>query len=195
MILVENGHEKQTGKKQDFAKGGEAGAKERQKNGHEGKDRGDKEKYEMQIAELKSIAEEYKQTLQRLQAEFENAGKRREREKDEFMKFAAMKTIEEFLPIADSIEEGMRQAEKSGNAEMKSGFELLGKQFTQVLARNGVRQIETTGKKFDHGLHEALMTGKEGSEEDDVVLEEFRKGYTINGKVLRPAKVKVNKKP
>ncbi len=150
--------------------------------------------YEKRFAELSKIAQDYKDTLQRLQAEFENAAKRTEREREDFRKFAGARIIEEFIPLADSIDAGLKQAEKSKNAEMQNGFEMLRKQFTKVLGRNGVHRIETTGKKFDHSLHEALMTTKDETKEDDIILEEFSKGYTMNGKMLRPSKVKINRK-
>ena len=153
-----------------------------------------KNDYEGQIEELKARAADYKETLQRLQAEFENAGKRLEREKDEFRKFVGAKSVEGFLPLVDSVEEGIKQAAKSGNEEMRKGFEALKAQFAGALDANGVKQIETIGRKFDHALHEALMTGNEGAKGDEEILEEFRKGYTINGRILRPAKVKVNRK-
>jgi|SRR3989344_3539429 len=153
-----------------------------------------KEGYEKQIAELKEIAQSHKDTLQRLQAEFENTIKRAEREKGEFRRFASAKTIEDFIPIIDSIEEGIKHAQKSGNKEMKQGFETLKKQAIQVLGNNGVEQIETIGKKFDHALHEVLMTEKDETKGDEIITEEFSKGYSVNGKALRPAKVKINKK-
>ena len=147
-----------------------------------------------EIAELKKISEEYKDTMQRLQAEFENFKKRNERENEEFRKFVHGKTLEEFLPIVDSLYEGINQAGRKKNEEMKKGFEFVLKQLLQILDRNGVRKIETEGKKFDHNLHEVLMTSKDESKGDEIVLEELQRGYMINGKVLRPAKVKVNKR-
>ena len=147
-----------------------------------------------QIAELKALAAEYKDMLQRLQAEFENAAKRAEREREDFMKFAGARTVQGFLPVIDSVEEALKQAEKTGNTEMKKGLEMIRAQLVKALESNGVKRIETAGKKFDHALHEVLMTGNEAAKEDDAVLEEFGKGYTLGGKVLRPAKVKVNKK-
>ncbi len=147
-----------------------------------------------QAEELRNLNEEYKETLQRLQAEFENYRKRAEKEGSEFLKLANAKLIENFLPIVDSMETAIKQAEKAGNAEMKAGFASVLKQFMQTLEKNGVRRIESTGKKFDHALHEVLMAGKEEGKADEEVLEEFQKGYTLHGKMLRPAKVKVNKR-
>lgn len=144
--------------------------------------------------ELRAAAQDYKETLQRLQAEFENFRKRNEKEKEEFRKLVNASLITDFLPLVDSVSAGIKQAEKAGNAEMKKGFESVQKQLMQILERNGVKVIESTGKKFDHDLHEVLMTDNEQAKEDGIVLEEFARGYTINGKVLRPAKVKVNKR-
>lgn len=151
----------------------------------------------LQASEIKGLmekSEEYKGTLQRLQAEFENFRKRLDREKDDYKKLAGAKVISEFLPIYDTLNEAMKQAEKSGNMELKAGMQKVLAQFLQILRSNGVEEIRTEGQKFDLELHECLMMGNEAGKEDGVVLEEFQKGFTINGFVLRPAKVKVNKK-
>ena len=145
-----------------------------------------------EVSQLAAIALEYKDTLQRLQAEFENFKKRNERENEEFRKFVHGKILMEFLPVVDSLSEGLKQAERGGNKEMQEGFENVLRQLFGVLERSGVRQIETVGRKFDHNLHEVLITGKDESKDDQVILDEFQKGYGLNGKVLRPAKVKVN---
>lgn len=177
---------------------GESGRKEsRESNGvKSGETSGapSHEEYRKRIAGLQALASEYKEMLQRLQAEFENATKRAERDKGEFLKFAASRTVEGFLPVVDSIEGGIRQAEKSGNREMKNGLEIIRKQFMKAMEANGVRQIESVGRKFNHSLHEVVMAGKDDSKEEGDVLEEFQIGYTLNGGVLRPAKVKINKK-
>ena len=149
---------------------------------------------EKEIEELKSLAQEYKDSLQRLQAEFENARKRDEREREEFRKFVNARLLEEFLPLVDSVYEGIKIAQKKENTEMKEGFEKVAKQLLQILGRNGIKPIESVGKKFNHELHDVLLTGKDESKQDDHILEELQRGYTINGKVLRPAKVKVNKR-
>ena len=148
---------------------------------------------EKEIGEIRAVAQEYKDMLLRLQAEFENSYKREERERREFALFAGAKTVMDFLPMMDSIEEGEKQAGKSGNNEMKTGFEILARQFALILEKNGVKRIDAIGKKFDHSLHEAILTGNEEGKVDGLVLEELHKGYTMNGKVLRPAKVKINR--
>jgi len=148
---------------------------------------------EKEIKELKSLANEHKETLQRLQAEFENYQKRTEKEILEFRTIANAGILEEFLPLVDSLEEGLKEAKKSNNKEMEEGFERVLKQLMQVLEKNGIKKIESVGKKFDHDLHECMLMAEE-HKHDGLILEEFQKGYTLNGKILRPAKVKVNKK-
>ncbi len=160
----------------------------------EGADAGKGQDLEDEIARLRKSSEEYKETLQRLQAEFENAAKRARREKEEFTKLVNARLLEEFLPLVDSMNEAIKHAESSGNREMKAGAGKMLKQLMHVLERNGVRPIHAIGVKFDAGLHECLLTAKDEGKEDGTVLEEFAKGYTLNGKLLRPAKVKVNKK-
>ena len=165
--------------------------KENKENQHQNKDT--KEGNGKEIEELKSLAQDYKDMLQRLQAEFENFRKRNERENEDFRKFASAKLVAAFLPIVDSVRAGILLAEKSKNSEMKKGFEMVLKQIMLVLQSNGVEPIESVGKKFDHSFHEVLMTHNDPSKEDGVVLEELQRGYMLNGKVLRPSKVKVNK--
>ncbi len=148
---------------------------------------------ESDVDSLRKLAEDYKEMLQRLQAEFENAAKRASKEKEEFRKVTNAKLIEEFLPLVDSMQEAVKHAEASGNREMKDGSGKILSQLMKVLERNGVRQIRAMGQKFDAHLHECLMTADESGKADGVVLEELQKGYTLNGLVLRPAKVKVNK--
>ncbi|MEK6957934.1 MAG: nucleotide exchange factor GrpE [archaeon] len=139
-----------------------------------------------------ALAQEYKETLQRLQAEFENSRKRAEKERQEHEKFANSSLLKEFLPLVDSISEALKAAKKHNqNAE---ALEKIGAQLLKILERNGIKMIETTGKKFDFNVHECLLTSHEKEKEDGIILEELQKGYMLNGKILRPAKVRVNKK-
>ena len=147
-----------------------------------------------QIEQVKKLSEDYKETLQRLQAEFENSRKRMEKEKDEFRKFIGAKIIEDFLPLMDTIDEALKDAAKKNDEPTKIALQNIRSQFAKILGKQEVREIQTIGKKFDLQLHEGLMMTNEKDKDDGAVLEEFQKGYTINGKVLRPAKVKVNKK-
>ncbi len=138
---------------------------------------------------------ELTETLQRLQAEFENAEKRREKEKREFLGYANAAFVRELLPFVDSMEQAVKNAEKAGAGHEKErkGLELLHKQLMDILTRHGLQEIRAVGAKFDPTVHDVMMNGNDAAKEDGVVLEEFQKGYKLRELVLRPAKVKVNK--
>ena len=165
------------------------------KNSLHNKEHGTKDsKQDTELKNLKKESNEHKESLQRIQAEFENFQKRNERERIEFIKFASARTIEEFLPLVDSISEGINQAKKSNNPEMIEGFEKIKSQLLKIFEKQGVKPINSVGEKFDHNFHECMMTANEKDKKDDYILEEFQKGYVLKDKILRPAKVKVNKK-
>lgn len=150
------------------------------------------ENHKAEVEDLKKIVQEYKESLQRLQADFENSRKRLEKEKQEFLELAGLKVIEDFLPLIDSLYSAIQSAEKSRNEEMKIGLEKILGQAKVILARNGVEEISAKGK-FDMRFHDCMLTESVEGKEDDEILEELQKGYLMHGKVIRPAKVKVNK--
>lgn len=128
-----------------------------------------------QIAELT-------ETLQRLQAEFENYKKRTEKENAEFRKYANKQFIAELLPILDNFELAL----KSINDE---GIKLLYAHLFDILEKQGLKRIDATGK-FDPRFHEALLQ-EESEKESGIILEELQKGYIGGETVLRPARVKI----
>jgi molecular chaperone GrpE len=129
-------------------------------------------------------------SLQRLQAEFENYKKRTDKEKNEFVKYAEGKFILKILPILDSFELALKDV--SVDEKFVKGMEMVFAQFYSVLESEEVRPIESIGKKFDPYKHEVLM--KEFSDkEEDTVIEELQRGYMLNDAVLRHSKVKVSK--
>jgi len=141
------------------------------------------------------LAEEMKDTLQRLQAEFENYTKRLEKEKKEFIKFASASTIKELLPVLDSFDSAIEKIEGKEKVEKEEalhGLIELRKQFFAVMEKEGAKKMETIGKQFDPEFQECIMKEHQEGKEDGIVLEEIQKGYTINGMVLRTAKVKIN---
>ena len=133
-------------------------------------------------------------TLKRVQAEFENYKKRVEREREKDMDYARGEVLAGFLPFYDSLENAEKQLAAHGApAKELHGFGLVKKQFSELMAKNGVSAMECIGKKFDTGLHEVLLRGKDAKQADGIVLEELEKGFMFKDKVLRTAKVKVNK--
>lgn len=129
-------------------------------------------------------------TVQRVQAEFENYKKRVEKEKAEFTRIACSGLIEELLPILDTFELALKNTEDK--EEFVKGVEMIYAQLFSTFEKIGLKPIECEGKKFDPYLHEALMQ-EESDKEEGIVIEEFQKGYSLNGKVIRHSKVKVSK--
>ncbi len=140
-------------------------------------------------------AKEYKDKYIRLYAEFDNARKRMEREKSDFVKYANEELITEFLGVLDNLERSVEvaQAKHEDYAAFLKGIEMVMAQVHEMLGKNNVRLIETKGKIFDHNCHEILMQ-EESDVEEGTVLEEFQKGYYLGDRVVRTAKVKVAKK-
>jgi len=129
-------------------------------------------------------------SLQRLQAEFENYKKRIENESQQFLKYAKAELICKLLPILDSFELALRNNES--HEKFLKGMEMIYAQFHSILEAEGLRPIKADGK-LDPFKHEVLMS-EETDKEEDIILEELQKGYMLNDKVLRHSKVKVSKK-
>jgi molecular chaperone GrpE len=134
--------------------------------------------------------------LARLQAEFDNARKRATREQQEFREFAAADVIKNILPVLDSFERALKApagsaASSSNSNDLRSGLELIYRQFRDALQKLGVQPIEAVGKQFDPRLHEAVEMVDTTEAEDHQVLDEFQRGYNYKGRLLRPAMVRV----
>jgi molecular chaperone GrpE len=128
--------------------------------------------------------------LARLQAEFDNARKRAAREQQEFREYAAADVIKNILPVLDSFERALKAP--AGDADdLRSGLELIYRQFQDALQKMGVRPIESVGKPFDPRVHEAIEMVDTNEAEDHHVLDELQRGYSYKGRLLRPAMVRV----
>lgn len=128
-----------------------------------------------------------------LMAEFDNFRKRTLRERSELIKSAAEKALQGLLPIVDDFERGLNAISESSDAEaVKEGMHLIYSKLVKYLADNGVKEIASTGAPFDTELHEAVaMVPAATPEEKGTVKDTVEKGYMINDKVLRHAKVVV----
>ena len=140
--------------------------------------------------------EEYRQTALRLQADFENAKKRLERERQEFAKFANQEIILELLNVLDDLERtvGLAEAGKEDFDAFLKGAEMILAHLYELLKEYGLKAIEAKGKVFDPNLHEALMQVETDKYPENSIVEELQKGYLLNDKLLRTSKVKVAKK-
>jgi molecular chaperone GrpE len=128
--------------------------------------------------------------LARLQAEFDNARKRAAREQQEFREYAAADVIKNILPVLDSFERALKAPAGDAN-DLRSGLELIYRQFQDTLQKMGVQPIESVGKPFDPRVHEAIEMVDTTEAEDHHVLEELQRGYNYKGRLLRPAMVRV----
>ena len=131
--------------------------------------------------------------IARLQAEFENARKRAERERLEFRDYATGNVVEQFLPVLDNFELALKS---NGNAhQLRSGVALIVKQMEEVLKQLQVMPIPAVGEAFDPRVHEALGSVDRDDLPDQHVAEEIRRGYRLRERLLRPALVRVAHNP
>ena len=135
-----------------------------------------------------------KDTFLREKAELENFKKRLTKEKEDFVQFANERLLKELLQIEDNLERAMA-APNATLESLKEGVEMIQKQFKDFLKNQKVEAIEALGKPFDPNLHEVLNQQESEEHEENTVIEEYSKGFTLNGRILRSAKVVIAKKP
>lgn len=134
--------------------------------------------------------------LARLQAEFENARKRNQREQVEFREYATADAVKNFLPVLDNFNLALRsQTSESSDAALRSGIELIRKQMEDALARLGVQAVPAQGHPFDPRVHEAIEMVESSDHADHEVIEELQRGYKLKERLLRPAMVRVATNP
>ncbi len=146
-----------------------------------------------QLADAEAKVEKEKKEYLFLMAEFDNFRKRTVKEKSDIIKNASESVLKGLLPIVDDFERGLEASAKVDDpASIRQGMELIYQKLVKFLAQNGVKPIESTGKPFDAELHEAIaMVPVDDESKKGVVIDTPTKGYTINDKVLRHAKVAV----
>lgn len=152
-------------------------------------------------ARLREVEEEngkLNDQLLRKQADFENFRKRMFREKDEAIKFANSELLTDLIAVIDDFERAIKSSEESKDFDsFHAGVEMIEKQFTSMLERKyGLKRFESAGEEFDPERHQAISVGDSPPEGNaQIVLEDYQKGYLLNDRVLRPAKVKVSMEP
>jgi molecular chaperone GrpE len=146
-----------------------------------------------ELAATRAEADQYREHLQRLQAEFENYRKRVLREQTQAVDFAARPVIMRLLEVLDDFDLALMHAQDRPDFDrFLHGVELVYAKLVDTLRAEGLERIEAQGKPFDPELHEALMQSGDG-EGDPVVADVLRPGYTLKGRVLRPAGVRVER--
>ena len=147
-----------------------------------GKKKKEKDKFEQQIEDLTD-------RLKRSMAEFDNYRKRTEKEKSSMYIIGAKDIVEKMLPIVDNFERGLAQAPEDD--PFAEGMKMIYKQMMTAFDEMGVKPIEAVGKEFDPNLHNAVMHVEDESVGENIVVEEFQKGYTYKDFVVRHSMVKV----
>lgn len=155
------------------------------------------------IAELQAEAERLLQEKKQLEdqllrtmAEFQNFRKRKEQESDQLRQFATERLVTSLLPVLDNFERTIAALESGAPMEaVIEGIRLVDRQFRTVLEGHNVRKIQSEGQPFDPEIHEAIATEESHELPENTVVNEVESGYRMADKVIRPARVRVSKKP
>lgn len=131
-----------------------------------------------------------------LAAEMDNLRKRTARERENLLKFGNEKILSDLVEVIDNLDRTLSALE--GETDKKilnivTGIDMVRKQFLEVLGNNGLERIESLGQIFDPNFHEAMAQQASPEHEDETIINEYQKGYVLNGRLLRPAKVIVVK--
>ena len=138
--------------------------------------------------------QEYYDRLLRNQAEFENARRRAERERSEFIQYAGLEIVREILPVVDDFERALQSGTCLAEGPAKDyikGIELIYQRLLDKLKKVGLEPIDTTGQLFDPNLHQAVERAESKDVPDQTILSEYQRGYMFKGRLLRPSMVKV----
>ncbi len=149
----------------------------------------------VKVDKLEKELEEWKSAYTRKLADFQNYSKRKDNELQEMKKYAAEDLIIRILDNVDNLERAIEASK--GNKDFDSliqGVEMTLKGIAEVLNTEGLEEIEADGKEYDPYEHQAMMVENIEEKDDNTVLDVFKKGYKLKGKVIRPVMVKVNKK-
>jgi molecular chaperone GrpE len=155
--------------------------------------RGELDQLQAEYEQLKKERDGLIDRLARMQADFENARKRAEKEKADFRDYATGSVVEQFLPVLDNFELALKSA--GTTEQLKAGVELIVKQMEEILRGFQVQPVATVGQEFDPRHHEAMGSVEREDLPDQQVAEEIRKGYRLREKLLRPALVRVVSNP
>lgn len=144
--------------------------------------------------EIADELQEANQKYLRLYAEFENYKKRVARDKEELVKYGNESLLFELLPAIDNLEMALKHASNDVASGLVQGVEITHRELLKTLEKFGLRPIEAEGKPFDPAVHHAMSQVEKNDVKEKTVVEEFRKGYMLKDKVLRPSLVSVSKK-
>ena len=149
---------------------------------------------EAEQPEVNEPKDEAREQLLRVKADFENTKKRLERDKSDAIKYANEKLLAEILPVMDNFDRAMTSLNEGHDAkEVQAGLKLAQGELHKVLEQHGVALIKSVGEDFDPMLHEAVAVVESEDEKDGKILDEIQRGYLLNGRLIRPSRVRIVK--
>ena len=143
------------------------------------------------VATVESVKAEMMDRVLRLQADFDNYRRRTRQEQSALGAFVTQNLIKELLPVLDNLERALASRPAEDPSGFGSGVEMVFRQLYSVLEKQGISVVETTGAMFDPMKHEAILKEEDSDQPDGTVVQELQKGYSVGGKIIRPALVKV----
>ena len=143
------------------------------------------------ITEKNRLHEEMSDRLKRLQADFDNFRRRTRQEKEELSTTVAEGILLQLLPVMDNFDRALAVEANADAAAIKSGIEMIYRQFSITVEQLGLTPIKAVGEQFDPQYHEAVMRIEDDKQIDGLIAEELQKGYMVRSKVIRPSMVKV----
>jgi len=148
------------------------------------------------IEQLTLERDQFKDQSLRVMAEAQNVQRRLRQQMEENRKYATQPLIERLLPVVDSFERTLMAADSGASLEsLLDGVRVIDKQIRQVLEAAKVEKIESVGADYNPEHHEAIIAVESDEHPEDTIMDEIETGYTMHGRVIRPAKVRVSKKP
>ncbi len=148
-----------------------------------------------ELNRAKKEKDDLEERLKRVYADYANFQKRVPRQITDTVTYERETLMRSLLPILDNFDHTLKAHSAESTDALVKGVEIMSGQMLDILKSHGVEQIQAVGEKFDPQRHEAMLRRTEPDKDDEVVLEEFQKGYMLNGRVLRPSRVVVNKVP
>lgn len=145
-----------------------------------------------ELEEALKAADEYKDKFLRVSAEYDNFRKRTQKEKESLFADGKAACAKEFLPLADNMERAVQaMADESDADGVRKGLEMISKQLDDILKTLNIEAIPAVGEEFDPEVHNAVMHIDDETTDTNTIVDEFQKGYKIDGRVLRHSMVKV----
>lgn len=145
--------------------------------------------------QLEAEAAKWKEVAVRTAADLDNYRKRAAREREDAVRFANQRLLEELIPVIDNFEMGMQAASKDQGSMIYIGMDMVRRQLGDFLASQGVEEIPVEGKDFDPNLHDAVTEEESADVPEGRVLRVTRRGFRLRDRLLRPASVVVSKAP